>query len=414
MLQVFLGAQERRRGAGVVCGRGGGEYGAPGKDHDACASPTRSPASRSSAPPATATTCRSACTSPKPLTLSSRATSSTSAPSAPFAARLWELKGTESIDVLDALGSNIRLNSRGVQVMRMQPRTKDNVNEEWISDKTSYSYDGLRTQRLATPLIKSGDRFVPATWEDALDAIKTGLASSRVCKGEEAVDYRRQRGRRARFITPEWNGFSVLQRVPRLARRSLRPRAPPHLASIYPQQRREIHIHPQRRRHPRTHDPTGRVRGVPNTTATRAQRTPRKARRESTRRGAPPPGAAREDWKVLRALSEVLGVALPYADTLDVRDRMWEVTPSLVRYDLAEGVSSDVAFLGLAASAASPSMGEKIGKAVFKKPISNFYQTDVVSRASKTIAECTRAFVLGRDHGFSEVEAEGAKAQAFA
>ncbi|KAG6875234.1 hypothetical protein C0992_004654, partial [Termitomyces sp. T32_za158] len=87
------------------------------------------------------------------------------------------------------------------------------------------------------------------------------------------------------------------------------------------------------------------------------------------------------------------------------------------------GVSRDVALLGLSAasasasaasaSAASRSAGEKIGKAVFKKPISNFYQTDVVSRASKTMAECTRAFVLGRDHGFSEGEAgaEGAKAQ---
>ncbi|KAG8932634.1 NADH dehydrogenase (ubiquinone) 78K chain precursor, 5-prime end, partial [Tulasnella sp. 418] len=95
-----------------------------------------------------------------------------------FHARPWELKNTESVDVLDAVGSNIRVDSRGVQVMRIQPRTNDNVNEEWINDKTRYAYDGLRYQRLTTPLIKSGDRFVPATWEEALNAIVDGLKAS--------------------------------------------------------------------------------------------------------------------------------------------------------------------------------------------------------------------------------------------
>jgi len=99
--------------------------------------------------------------------------------SKPYAyhARPWELKTTESVDVMDAVGSNIRVDSRGVQVMRIQPRTNDDVNEEWISDKTRYAYDGLRFQRLTTPLIKKGDRFVPATWEDALHAISNGLAA---------------------------------------------------------------------------------------------------------------------------------------------------------------------------------------------------------------------------------------------
>lgn len=95
-----------------------------------------------------------------------------------FNARPWELKNTESIDVLDALGSNIRVDSRGVQVMRIQPKTNDDVNEEWINDKTRYAYDGLKFQRLTTPLVKSGDRFVQATWEDALTAIADGLAAS--------------------------------------------------------------------------------------------------------------------------------------------------------------------------------------------------------------------------------------------
>src|SRR6267154_4816379 len=106
--------------------------------------------------------------------------------STPYAyiVRLWELKSTESIDVLDAVGSNIRVDSRGIQVMRVQPRTNDDVNEEWISDKTRYAYDGLRFQRLTAPLVKQGDRFVAASWEDALAAIAAGLARSGA-KGDE-------------------------------------------------------------------------------------------------------------------------------------------------------------------------------------------------------------------------------------
>lgn len=101
-----------------------------------------------------------------------------------FHARPWELKNTETIDVLDAVGSNIRVDSRGVQVMRVLPRTNDDVNEEWINDKTRHAIDGLRFQRLTTPLIKQGDRFVPATWEEALQAIQNGLAASGA-KGDE-------------------------------------------------------------------------------------------------------------------------------------------------------------------------------------------------------------------------------------
>ena len=95
-----------------------------------------------------------------------------------FQARPWELKKTESVDVLDAVGSNIRVDSRGVQVMRVQPWVNDDVNEEWITDKTRYAYDGLRFQRLTTPLIRQGDRFVPASWEDALESIRYGLETS--------------------------------------------------------------------------------------------------------------------------------------------------------------------------------------------------------------------------------------------
>jgi len=95
-----------------------------------------------------------------------------------FTARPWELKKTESIDVLDAVGSNIRVDSRGVQVMRVLPRTNDDVNEEWINDKTRFAFDGLKYQRLTTPLIRQGETFVPAAWHEALGFIADGLRRS--------------------------------------------------------------------------------------------------------------------------------------------------------------------------------------------------------------------------------------------
>ncbi|KAJ4170697.1 ndufs1 NADH-ubiquinone oxidoreductase subunit [Fusarium falciforme] len=88
-----------------------------------------------------------------------------------FRARPWELKHTESIDVLDGLGSNIRVDSRGLEVMRILPRLNDDVNEEWINDKTRFACDGLKTQRLTMPLVRREGRFEPADWEEALSEV---------------------------------------------------------------------------------------------------------------------------------------------------------------------------------------------------------------------------------------------------
>jgi NADH-quinone oxidoreductase subunit G len=84
-----------------------------------------------------------------------------------FAARPWELNKTESVDVMDAVGSAIRIDTRGREVMRILPRTNEDVNEEWISDKTRHVVDGLRAQRLDTPYIREGGRLRPATWNEA-------------------------------------------------------------------------------------------------------------------------------------------------------------------------------------------------------------------------------------------------------
>ncbi|SOD93745.1 NADH-quinone oxidoreductase subunit NuoG [Caenispirillum bisanense] len=89
-----------------------------------------------------------------------------------FHARPWELKKTESIDVFDAVGSNIRIDSRGPQVMRVLPRVNDDVNEEWISDKTRQAVDGLLYRRLDTPYVRGADgKLKPATWNEAFKAI---------------------------------------------------------------------------------------------------------------------------------------------------------------------------------------------------------------------------------------------------
>ena len=87
-----------------------------------------------------------------------------------FTARPWELTKTDSIDVMDALGSNIRVDTKGREVMRFLPRNHDGVNEEWISDKTRFVWDGLRRQRLDRPYIRENGKLRAASWPEALDA----------------------------------------------------------------------------------------------------------------------------------------------------------------------------------------------------------------------------------------------------
>ncbi|KXN81867.1 NADH-ubiquinone oxidoreductase 78 kDa subunit, mitochondrial [Leucoagaricus sp. SymC.cos] len=495
--------------------------------------------------------------------------------SKPYAyhARPWELKSTESIDVMDAVGSNIRIDSRGVQVMRIQPKTNDDVNEEWISDKTRYAYDGLKFQRLTTPLVKQGDRFVAATWEEALTVIAEGLASSGAAGDEiqavaghladteslvalkdlanrlnsdnltldqpngnlppvHGVDVRSNylfnatipgveeadaillvgtnprheaavlnsrirkswlhtplevgfigeradttygyeylgadanaletfvsgkapnsaftkkwkeakkpliivgsalsehsdaaglynpltklvNEEKARLVTPEWNGYSVLQRV------ASRPAAyeigftPSRAASqtkpkfIYLLNADEID--------PKSipsdafvvyqghHGDLGAQladvclpgSAYPEKSATWVNT---EGRAQQGRAAVSPPGAAREDWKIIRALSEVMGVSLPYNDALELRDRMWEISPALVRYDVTEKTSQGIALEGIKVIK-QKTASAKIGGAAFKKPIANFYQTDPISRASVTMAQCTRSFAKGENYGFSE------------
>ncbi len=149
-----------------------------------------------------------------------------------FAARPWELTKTESIDVMDALGSAIRIDTRGREVMRILPRTNDDINEEWISDKTRHVVDGLRTQRLIS--LCSGDRpACAASWSERLaiaakcrTPIRSGWARSwRPCRSrgdlrDEGFDDAARRraisiaGRMARRSIPVGDGRPICSTPP--------------------------------------------------------------------------------------------------------------------------------------------------------------------------------------------------------
>ncbi|EAU81183.2 NADH-ubiquinone oxidoreductase [Coprinopsis cinerea okayama7 len=493
--------------------------------------------------------------------------------SKPYAyhARPWELKNTESIDVMDAVGSNIRIDSRGVQVMRIQPKTNDDVNEEWISDKTRYAYDGLKFQRLTTPLVKQGDRFVSTSWEEALKVVADGLAASGATGDEiqavagafadteslvalkdlvnrlgsenlasdqvngsappvHGVDIRSNylfnstiprieeadaillvgtnprheaavlnsrirkswlhtglevgligervettygydylggdakalsefitgknafadkfknakkpliivgsalaehpdaaaiyhelatfvEANKAKLVTPEWNGFSVLQRAASRAAAYDIGFAPTKKSStakpkfIYLLNADEI----DPKSIPKDafvvyqghHGDLGAQLAdvcLPGAAYTEKGTTwvNTEGRTQLGRAAVSPPGAAREDWKIIRALSEVMGSPLPYDDILELRDRMWDISPTLVRYDNVEPTTTEIVLAGLK-NIGLATQGSKISGVPFRRPILNFYQTDPISRASVTMAQCTKAFVKGDNYGLSEV-----------
>src|SRR5690606_24035217 len=95
-----------------------------------------------------------------------------------FEARPWELEHTESVDVMDAMGSAIRIDSRGAEVMRILPRVNEEINEEWISDKTRFVWDGLLRQRLDRPYVRKNGRLTPVEWPEALDVVARCLSGA--------------------------------------------------------------------------------------------------------------------------------------------------------------------------------------------------------------------------------------------
>lgn len=105
-----------------------------------------------------------------------------------FTARPWELKSTDSIDALNALGAHVKLQSRGTELMRVVPRTNDEINEEWIDDKTRFSYDGLKYQRLTQPLLRAVDN--PNQWDPQRKSWRDALATVAAVTAKPSVTMR--------------------------------------------------------------------------------------------------------------------------------------------------------------------------------------------------------------------------------
>ncbi|KAK5406878.1 ndufs1 NADH-ubiquinone oxidoreductase subunit [Exophiala xenobiotica] len=471
-----------------------------------------------------------------------------------FSFRPWELTKFESIDVLNAMGSNIRVDARGVEVKRILPRLNDDINEEWIDDKQRFAFDGLKTQRLTTPLIRRDDKFLPATWEQALTEIGNAYQKLKPAENEfkaiaghlteveslvamkdlanrlnsenlaldqprggepitHGVDVRanylfnskifgvedadcmlivgtnprweaavlnariRKQWMRspldiayigedfkstfkydklgtdaaavkkalsgdfgkklssakrpmiivgsavtehpdaasifeavgafvdknqANFNTAEWQGYNVLQRAASRAgayevgfttpSQKVAETKPKMVWLLGADEISEADI-------PKDafvvyqghHGETGAQLAdvvLPAAAYTEKSGTyvNTEGRVQLTRAAVALPGAARTDWKIIRAASEFLGVPLPYDDLEVLRDRMEEVSPTLRRYDhLEQSALSSLSKVQLV----DAHRGAKATNEPLKNPIKDFYQTDIISRSSPTMARCS-------------------------
>ena len=479
-----------------------------------------------------------------------------------FQARPWELQHYESIDVLDGLGSNVRVDARGLQIMRVLPRLNDDVNEEWINDKSRFACDGLKTQRLTTPLIRENNQFRPASWSEALtevgnafqrlaprdnefkaiaghlvetetlvamkdlanklnsdnlaldqpqgsqpvahgidvrsnftfnskiygveeaDAIllvntnprhEAAVLNARIRKqwlrsdlevglvgqpfestfefqhlGTDATALKKaltgpfgkllQSAKRpmiivgsaaaehpdakaifetvgafvdknaANFLTPDWQGYNVLQRaasragafevgftVPSPTVAPITPKiiwllgADEIYASDLPKDAFVIYQGHHGDRGAQLADVV-----LPGAAYTEKHGTylNTEGRVQLTRAATGPPGAARDDWKIIRAASEFVGAPLPYDDIEALRDRMCEISPALRSYDAVEDTGPATAPLQKV-QLVDQNKGSKPTGEPFRLPIEDFYMTDSISRSSPTMARVSLAKKTG-------------------
>jgi NADH dehydrogenase (ubiquinone) Fe-S protein 1 len=485
-----------------------------------------------------------------------------------FTYRAWELRPTESVDVSDALGAAIRVDARGTEVVRVTPRTHEALNQEWLSDKGRFSYDGLRYQRLAAPMVKNAATGVleVATWPEALAAAAAALSaargagvravSGRLADAEALValkdlvnrlgsgDTRCEAGYgaavsadarggyvfnasvagidaadaillvgtnprveapvlnarlRAAAVSngaavgavgapadlsfpherlgeglaalralppafaarlaaatrpmvivgsgalaapdagavvaaaaalarvgapgtaPGWNGFCVLHDaagapaaldlgfVPGAAARA-RDAAGARPSVVYLLGADDVDpaLVPDDAFvvYQGHHGDAGAARAdvvLPGAAWAEKDATyvNTEGRAQRGRAAVPPPAGARADWAVLRALSEVAGAPLPYDDLAGVRRRLAEVAPHLGRAGAREPALWLPAALGGGAGAAAAAAAGAGAGAPLATRVAEFYQTDAISRASRTMAACVRAraAVSGRTQG---------------
>ena len=197
-----------------------------------------------------------------------------------FAARPWELRKTELVDVLDAVGSNIRINSRGAQVLRILPRLNEDVNEEWLADKSRYAHDGLIMRRLDRPWIRRAGRLVEAEWRDALELVADRIR--RRAAGADRGDRRRSVRRRS-DVRAQGTAARLRRDEPRLpaGRRPARSRMPRRISVQHDDRRhRARRCLPADRHEPA---PRGAARQRAAAQALSAGRVPRRRDRSGAR-----------------------------------------------------------------------------------------------------------------------------------
>ena len=465
-----------------------------------------------------------------------------------FKARPWELRKTETIDAMDALGSAIRVDARGREVMRILPRTHDEVNEEWISDKTRFVWDGLKTQRLDRPYVREFGKLRAATWPEAFLRVTQKIKSARperigiilgdLVGAEEAFSVRQlaeqlgiknidcrqdgsplgERGGRGGYIfnsgiaaIDEADAIMLIGSNPRLEAPVLNARIrkrylkggcsigvigekadltyPYSYLGAGPETLAKFEIHePAKAQKPMfiigqgalarpdgaavlasayeaavslgvikdgwnsfnvLHTAAGRVGALdvcalpakdggkttnemlaaakageldvliligadeidtqnlgptfivyqgthgdagahradvilPGAAYTEKQVTyvNTEGRPQMTARASFPPGDAKEDWAILRALSDSLGSTLPWNNLDELRTAMYKIAPQLMRLDQRE--VADVSEMAALAQGAGSMLGD-----VFRSPVTDFYMTNPIARASKTMAECS-------------------------
>eukprot|EP00873_Tetraselmis_striata_P028269 jgi/Tetstr1/448533/TSEL_035796.t1 len=468
-----------------------------------------------------------------------------------FTARNWELRGTETIDVHDALGSAVRVDARGSEVMRVVGRLNEDVNEEWISDKARFAYDGLKRQRLHVPYVRKDGKLEPVYWEEALTAAaeaaqkvkpsemmavsgklveaeslvalkdlmnKLGCENLRTEAGFDTMDAdvrsnyimnssisgiedadfillvgtnprseatvlnSRLRkaflngasvasigpaadltfpchnfgdsptlladlatGKGAAFeqlkaakkpmlvvgssvlrrddrdailttvnsvveksgnlVADGWNGFNVLHdsagRVAAMdlgflpGARAAEAKASPKFVYLMASDEYDESLIPADAFviYQGHHGDKGAARAnviFPGAAHTEKSGTyvNTEGRAQQTQRCVPVPGQAREDWKIIRAFSEVMGTALPYDTLEDVRARMAQIAPNVTSVDKVEPA---MYLNGLYYQALAERTSVKVANTPLTSSIANFYMTDVVSRNSPTMAHCVKA-----------------------